>query len=125
MPFLFLIAGIVMIISAVRGTNDQLVSLLKDDFTGKGNFIYWSLAILAIGSIGYIQELKPVSRAFLVLIVVVLVLDNRSVFAQFVQAVSTTQSVNAGKASTPLASASTNQLGTLTNIYTETSDLQF
>lgn len=91
MPFLFLIAGIVMVVSAVRNTNTQLIGLLKDDFTGKNNFIYWMLSILVIGGIGYIPNLQPVSRAFLVLVVIVLFLKKGGVFNQFTQAIGSTQ----------------------------------
>jgi hypothetical protein len=91
MPYLFLIAGSVMVISAVRGTQATLLSLLKGDFTGKNNFVYWLISILIIGALGYIQELRPVSRAFLILVVIVLFLDNKGVFAQFNQAIGTTQ----------------------------------
>jgi hypothetical protein len=116
MPFLFIVVGLVMIVSSVKGTNQQLVKLLKSDFTGKGNFIYWSLAILAIGAVGYIQELKPVSRAFLVLVVIVLFLENKGVFTEFSQAIATTQ-----QPTTP----STQQLGTLTSGLTNMQSTQF
>lgn len=91
MPFLFIVSGVVMIVSAVRGTQDDLVALLKADFTGKGNFIYWLISILLIGAIGYIPSLRPVSRAFLVLVVIVLFLKNGGVFTQFTNAIAQTQ----------------------------------
>jgi hypothetical protein len=91
MPFLFLISGIVLIVASVRGTNQQLVTLLKGDFTGQDNFLYWSVSILLIGAIGYIDGLKPVSRAFLVLVVIVLFIKNKGVFQQFTQALNLTQ----------------------------------
>jgi hypothetical protein len=86
MPFLFLIAGFVMTVSAVRGTQDDLIKLLKDDFTGSNNFLFWIVSILLIGALGYIGPLRPLSRAFLVLVIVVLFLKNGGVFTQFVQA---------------------------------------
>ena len=92
MPFLFIVAGLVMIISAVKGTQSQLLGLLKADVTGKNNFIYWTLAILGIGSIGYVKELKPIATAMLVLVVIVLFLDSKGVFTNFVSAINGTQS---------------------------------
>jgi hypothetical protein len=74
MPFVFAIAGIVFIVAGVRGTSDDLLTLLKNDLSGDGNFIYWILSIAIIGALGYIEPLRPISRAFLVLIIVVLVL---------------------------------------------------
>lgn len=124
MPYLFLIAGVVMVVSAARNTHTQLLGLLKDDFTGKGNFIYWMLSILIIGAIGYIPDLKPVSRAFLVLVIIVLFLQNRGVFAQFTQAIGTTQQAQPtstpGTASSPtLQNGSTilqDEIGQLTTL---------
>lgn len=94
MPFLFIVAGLVMIISAVKGTQTQLLALLKADVTGKNNFIYWMLAILVIGSVGYIKELKPLAVALMVLVVIVLFLDSQGVFTQFVSAINSTQTAS-------------------------------
>lgn len=74
MPFVLLIAGTVLLVAAVRNTQDNLFSLIKGDFTGPNNFIFWFIAILAIGAVGYIPKAKPISTAFLVLVVLVLVL---------------------------------------------------
>lgn len=110
MPFLFLIAGVVMVVSAVRGTQDDLIGLLKQDVTGPGNFIYWMLSILLIGALGYIAPLRPVSRAFLVLVIVVLFLVNGGVFTKFTEAINSSQTVQPTTgtqqkpASTPIAS---------------------
>lgn len=95
MPFLFIVAGLVLTISAVRGTNGDLLTLLKADVTGKNNFIYWMVAILVIGALGYIPSVKPLSRAFLVLVLVVLFLKSGGVFQQFTSALSTTQQTQA------------------------------
>jgi hypothetical protein len=100
-----------MVVSAARNTQTQLIGLLKSDFTGKGNFIYWLISILAIGAVGYIPDLKPVSRAFLVLVVIVLILKNGGVFTQFLQAINGTQSVNAGS-NTQQSSQGTSRLTT-------------
>jgi hypothetical protein len=110
MPFLFILSGLVMIVSATRGTNQQLLTLLKSDFTGKNNFIYWMLSILLIGAVGYIPDLKPVSRAFLVLVVIVLILKNGGVFTEFSKAIGTTQTANT-TATTGTASTLTQQSG--------------
>jgi hypothetical protein len=85
MPFAFLIVGLVLVISAVRGTSSQLLTLLKGDFTGSNNFTAWMLAILLVGSLGYIKQIQPLSRAFLVLLVIVLLLSNGGFFAKFEQ----------------------------------------
>lgn len=90
MPFALLIIGVVLLISAVRGTQDNLAGLVKGDFTGQRNFIYWVTAILAIGMLGYFKQLQPFSRAFLVLMAVAILLSNKGFFAQFQAQLSTT-----------------------------------
>lgn len=75
MPFALLMIGVVLIISAINNTQSQLVVLLKNDFTGQANFIYWIAALLIIGAIGYVEKLKPVSDGFLVLVILVLLLS--------------------------------------------------
>lgn len=85
MPFALLIVGIVMIVSAVRNTTDQLTTAFKNDFTGKDNFLYWLVSILIIGAIGYVPTLRHLSRVFLVLVIVVLFLSNGGFFTKFNQ----------------------------------------
>lgn len=75
MAFVLLIVGAVLLISAVKGTSSDLFTLLQGDFTGSNNFIYWAVAILLIGALGYIPKVKPISVAFLGLVVLVLFLS--------------------------------------------------
>lgn len=74
MPFVFGIVGVVFLVAGVRGTSDDLLKLLKGDLTGPNNYIYWMLSIFILGSLGYIQDFRALSRAFLVLVLVVLIL---------------------------------------------------
>jgi hypothetical protein len=87
MPFALLIIGTALVIAGVRNTvydykgkdgemHPGLFTLAKNDFTGNNNYIYWMLSILVIGSLGYIDSIKPLSRAFLVLVIIVLFLKN-------------------------------------------------
>jgi hypothetical protein len=106
MPFLFIIIGTIMLTAAVRNTvsdftdtagrtTDGLVTLIKDDFTGPGNFVYWVVSIMLIGAIGYIKPLEPVSRMFLVLVIIVMFIGNKGkVFQQFNDALKRTQTSN-------------------------------
>ena len=74
MPFALIVVGLVLLITASRDKHEQLFTLLKGDFTGPNNFVYWFVAILTIGAIGYIPRAKPFSNAMLVLVVLILVL---------------------------------------------------
>ncbi len=74
MPFALLIIGATLIVAGVRNQQDKLFTLVKNDFAGPNNFIFWIVSILAIGAVGYIPKLKPISTAFLGLVIVVLFL---------------------------------------------------
>lgn len=74
MPFFLLIVGLVLLSSAIQGTQDNLVNLMLGDFSGPNNFFYWVVALIIIGAIGYVPKLKPVSDLFLALLILVLVL---------------------------------------------------
>lgn len=90
MPFLLLFLGVVFVVSGVRGTQGDLLMLLKGDFTGKNNFIYWILALYAIGATGYVEALRPISDAFMVLILVVMILSNKGFFDNFMKQIEPT-----------------------------------
>lgn len=70
--FLVLIA-VVLIVAAIRDTQGDLFAAIRDDVTAFG---VWAAAIIAIGLLGFIPGLKPVSRALLGLVIVVLFVNN-------------------------------------------------
>lgn len=95
MPVLFITVGLVMFISSLRGTQNDLITLVKSDFSGHNNFIYFVAALFIIGSLGYIPMLKTASRYLLGLVIIVIILKNGGVWNQFVNALNganTTQS---------------------------------
>ena len=105
MSFALLIIGIMMITSAVRGTQHCLVETVKGDFRGQGNFTYWVAALLLFGILGYSETLRPLSQALLVLVILVLFLTKGTgFFARFQQAIGST---GAGTASTASTAGST------------------
>lgn len=115
MPFALLVIGAVLLVAGVRNRQDDLYTLVKGDFTGQHNFIFWFVAIMVIGSVGYIKPLKPLSNIFLVLIVVVLILANKGgFFSQFTQQIASTQTTTSGNLSpvtqTPLVAPMSNTL---------------
>ena len=82
MPFVLITLGLILVVAGVRGKADDLLSLLKNDFTGSPSFLPWIFSIIVIGSLGYISNLRTISRSFLVLIIVVLFLKNGGFFSQ-------------------------------------------
>ena len=101
MPFVLIIAGIVLLIAAIRNSQGDLFHLLAGDFTGPNNFIFWFVSILIIGAIGYIPKLKPVSDGFLILVILVLFLRRGSGFFDMFQ-----KQINTTQASVPPAPGS-------------------
>jgi hypothetical protein len=94
MPFALLFVGIILLVAGLRGQIGNLTSLIKSDFTGSGNYFYWILAILVVGSIGYVKKLQPISDAFLTLVMVVLFLSNKGFFSQFMNGLTATTTCN-------------------------------
>lgn len=98
MPVLFGLFGIILIVAGVRDRvtngNPSLMSLLKDDFTGQSPFWKWILAILFIGAVGYIPNLRPISRGFMALVIIVFFLSNKGVFTQLENTFKGTQSTS-------------------------------
>ena len=90
MPFVLVAAGLLLVIAGARNTQGQLFTLLKGDFTGNNSFFWWALSIVGIGAVGYIKDLRVVANSFLALVLIVLILANKGVFAKF------TQSLQAG-----------------------------
>lgn len=83
-----LLVGLVLIVSAIRGTHGQLWTLVVNDMTGAGathGFIVWLAAIVAIGAIGFYRPLRTPSHLLLGLIVVVIFLVNGGVWQQVSQ----------------------------------------
>lgn len=107
MPFVLILAGAVLIVAAVRNTQQSLFFLLANDLTGQNNFVFWILSILVIGAIGYIPKLKPLSDGFLILVILVLFLrKGTGFFAMFNKQIATTETT------TPKVSASGTTGGT-------------
>lgn len=94
MPFVLLILGEMLLVSGIKGTQDEFFALVKSDFTGSGSFIYWLAAIGLIGSLGYVPSLKTFSNTLLILILLVLVIrqDPNKLFGGFTNALQSSTS---------------------------------
>jgi hypothetical protein len=104
MTLALLIIGIVLFVAAIRNSQGALFSALKTDVPG---FVLWAAAIVAIGMVGYVKGLKPVSVALLVLVFVVLILNGstlNNIIAGFQSA--DTTNTNAGATSSGSSSTS-------------------
>ena len=84
MPFVLLALGILFFIVSLQGTQGSLFDLLKSEFVGTNSFVVWAAAFVIIGLLGYIKPIRPITHAFLVLMLLVLVLTNgKGFFSQF------------------------------------------
>jgi hypothetical protein len=98
MPLALLLLGILFLTAAARGNkcdgqqcSDMLFTTIKSDFTGPNNFVYWVIALFIVGSTGYYKPLKPLSNAFLGLVILVLFVSNRGFFADFMSQINGTR----------------------------------
>lgn len=82
MPLLFIGSGLILILTALKGDPDKLWTLLEGDFSGDNNYVYWMVSILVLGALGYAAPLRGLSRLFMALVVIVLLLDNKGFFAK-------------------------------------------
>jgi hypothetical protein len=110
MPFLLFFLGVLLIVVGVRGTQGPFIALVGGDFSGQGNFFYWVVALVLIGSIGYIPKAKPVSDGLLIVIILALFLNRgkNGIFTQITAALSSTK--------TPSAAAIPNTGNTISNL---------
>ena len=73
MPLVLIFIGAILMVSAFRNTQGSLASALMQDVPA---YLTWAAAIVAVGAIGFIPKLQPVSRALLALVLTVIVLRN-------------------------------------------------
>jgi len=73
MVLVLLAIGAILIVAAFRNSQGSLFAALYQDIPA---FVTWAAAIFAIGAVGFIPGLKPISRGLLALILVVIVLRN-------------------------------------------------
>lgn len=71
MPFVLIFAGLMLTVVAVRNNQDALYAQLQKDFTGPDSFTNWAVAVVGIGSLGYIKPIKPIIDPFIVLMIIV------------------------------------------------------
>lgn len=83
MPVAFIVLGLFALVIGVRGTHKEAQALLIDEFTGERNFLTWVFVIGIIGLVGMWKPIRPVSRAFLILVVLALIVANKGFFDRF------------------------------------------
>jgi uncharacterized membrane protein YgcG len=81
MLFGLLVIGLILLSTAIRGTQHELGQQLTDDLFGSGGFLMWMGAILGIGAVGYIPGLRMTSRYLLGLVLLVMFVRQTNLLA--------------------------------------------
>jgi hypothetical protein len=68
-----LVIGAIVVIAAIRNSHRALGAALMQDVPA---FMVWGAAIVAVGAIGFIRPMQPVSRALMALVITVIILRN-------------------------------------------------
>lgn len=89
MPYALVIIGLVLVVTGVRNTHLQMAAQLQSDAVP---FTKTAIAIGMVGALGYVDELRGLSRLFMALIILALFLANKGFFGKLQEA------INAGPA---------------------------
>lgn len=73
MPYALIVIGLAMIVTAANNTHVQLATQLRSDGTA---FLKYLVAFGIVGSAGYVDSLRVLSRTFMLLIVLAMILAN-------------------------------------------------
>lgn len=90
MPFALILIGVIIAVAGIRNTygitqpdgTPGLWGLIENDFTTQGGYLVWVAAIAVIGALGYVPRLRPLSIALMALVLLVLTVSNKGIFAQ-------------------------------------------
>jgi hypothetical protein len=106
MAFALSFIGALLIVLGFQNTYAPFGTLVAGDFTGKNNFVYWLVALGVVGAIGYAKDLQGFSRAFMGLIIVVMILANKGFFSNLESGLSSGTSQSDSVIGAPIAGSS-------------------
>lgn len=99
-----LLIGVILLVAAIRNSQADLFTALGTDVPG---FVVWGAALFAVGAIGYVPGLKPISRGLLALVLIVIILQNyQTILSGFQSVASEKPPATTAPASTPSSSSS-------------------
>ena len=90
MPIILGMMTAIVLVTAIKGNQADLLKQVKKDFTGSGNFLVWILAIVLIGAIGYIPQFRAPSKLIIALVLIVFLVANKGIFANLQEALKNT-----------------------------------
>ncbi len=87
MPLILILFGIMFIDVGIRGKTTDFLKLIYKILAGTNNtpsYLKWALAIFIVGSLGYVEELRDVDIAFIILVFIVM-LDKTNTIDNFIK----------------------------------------
>lgn len=115
MPFALIIIGLVMIVTGARNTHAALGDQIVSDFTGEKNFTYWVISIGSVGALGYVKPFEEMSRMFMLLIILAMVIKNGAVFDKLMEAIRLGPEAPAAQSEPTISSAAGSSGNTASN----------
>jgi len=112
MPLALIASGLILIITGVQNTYAQMGAQIQMDGAA---FLKWLVAIMAVGALGYVNELRQFSHWFLALILIAMVLSNKGFFNKFTAAINAGPTAPNAPASAP-SSTTTQSTSTVPGI---------
>lgn len=106
MPFILLLIGAIIVITAYQGTHGQLGAALQQDL---GGYLKWAFAIAAILALGFVPGFKTPSRWLLALVALVIVVTQYKNIVAGIQSFTGTAQAGSAAATVPSAAAVTGQ----------------
>lgn len=73
MPLILIAVGGVLVFVGVRGDPGSLYDLVGGDI--RAGYFQWMLAIIILGALGYVKGLENLSKLFIALVIIGLLLD--------------------------------------------------
>jgi hypothetical protein len=86
MALLFLIVGVLSVITAIKGNVSEVAQQLEKDFIGQDSFWLWVGLLLALSVTGRAFNTPQASRMLIMLIIAVYVISRKGVFTKFEEA---------------------------------------
>lgn len=80
MPFALVLIGLMLIATGVQDTYVAMGAQLKKDFVGPKSFTMWAVAMIMLGMLGDIEQLRRLSWLFMFLVVLALFLSEGTDF---------------------------------------------
>ncbi|MGI0012104.1 MAG: hypothetical protein ACREBU_01480 [Nitrososphaera sp.] len=103
MPLFFFVAGLLAIVTAIKGNHNEVAQQLRMDFVGEGGFFWFAGGIISIYLMGTILGIPAASKLLIALVIMIYILSNPTLFEKAAKALNVrapreTDIVKVGKA---------------------------